>query len=93
GIPIRLVRDIMYELVQTGIVAPVQDETNRTPAYQPAIDINALSVKYVIDKLDSRGTDTIPVIDSKELKRIRESLQEFGKVVEKSQSNLLLKDI
>ncbi|MBN1913212.1 MAG: YihY family inner membrane protein [Candidatus Omnitrophica bacterium] len=93
GIPIRLIRDIIYELTETGILVAVQDETSRVPAYQPAVDVNLLSIKYVIDKLKSHGTDSIPVIDTKELKRIKDSLQEFDELLEKSQANLLLKDI
>ena len=93
GIPIRLVRDIAYELTQSGIFVAVQESTGRVPTYQPAVDINLLSIKYVIDKLESRGSDSIPVVGTEELERIRDSLQSFNRILEKSQENLLLKDI
>lgn len=93
GIPIRLVRDIIYELAQTGIFVAVQGEASRVPTYQPAVDINLLSIKYVIDKLESHGTDSIPVINTQELEKIRGSLQGFDTILAKSQENLLLKDI
>jgi len=93
GIPIRLVRDIAYELTQSGIFVAVQESTGRVPTYQPAVDINLLSIKYVIDKLEGRGSDSIPVVGTEELERIRDSLQSFNRILEKSQENLLLKDI
>ncbi|MCM8756552.1 MAG: YihY/virulence factor BrkB family protein, partial [Candidatus Omnitrophica bacterium] len=91
-IPIRLVRDILYELTKVGIFTSVQEGT-RTPAYQPALDINLLTIKFVMDKLDTYGTDSLPVVNTKELKRIKESLEIFGKIIEESPANLLLKDI
>jgi membrane protein len=93
GIPIRLAREIINELTQAGILVAVQEDTTRIPAYQPAVDIDLLSIKYVIDKLESKGTDSIPVIDTGELQRIRDSLHGFDRILEKSQENLLLKDI
>lgn len=93
GIPIRLVRDIVYELTQTGIFAMVQEEAKSVPAYQPGVDINALSVKYVIDALENQGIDSIPVSKTKELEKIKDSLEGFSRIVEKSQDNVLLKDI
>jgi membrane protein len=93
GIPVRLVRDILFELTETGILAAVQEDSNRVPTYQPGVDVNILTVKYVIDKLESRGTDSVPVIKSKELEKIRETLRSFSDLLEKSPQNLLLKNV
>jgi membrane protein len=92
-VPVRLVRDIIYELAETNILIPVTDNENRVPAYQPAVDTDFLSIKYVVDKLEGRGTQDIPVAKTKELDKITESLQSFSKTIEKSSANLLLKDI
>ncbi|MCM8773488.1 MAG: YihY/virulence factor BrkB family protein [Candidatus Omnitrophica bacterium] len=91
-IPIRLVRDILYELTRGGVFTSVQEGT-RTPAYQPALDINFLTIKFVMDKLDTYATDSLPVLNTKELKRIKDSLESFGKMIEESPANLLLKEI
>lgn len=71
----------------------VRDDSERIPLYQPAVDTDLLTIKYVLDKLDNHGTDTIPVVKTKELERIKESLEAFAKTIEKSPANLLLKDI
>jgi membrane protein len=92
-VPVRLVRDIIYELTETQILAAVSENENRVPAYQPAVDTDFLTIKYVVDKLEGRGTDDIPVAKTRELDKINESLQGFSKIIEKSPANLLLKDL
>jgi membrane protein len=92
-VPVRLTRDIIYELTETGIVVTVRNDENRVPSYQPAVDVNLLNIRYVLERLEGRGTDDIPIADTKELEKISESLKCFGKVIEKSPANLLLKDI
>jgi len=43
--------------------------------------------------LEQSGTDDIPVVRSEELERLAASLESFSKLVEKSEANLLLKQI
>ncbi len=93
GIPIRLTRLILYELIDSGIVSDTSGDELKEPAYQPARDINLLSIKYVVDALEHRGTDSIPVKQSRELKTLSESLRSLGDTIKKSPANLLLKDI
>ncbi len=93
GVPIRLVRDIIFELNEVGILSTVRDDEQCAPAYQPAVDTGLLTIKYVTDKLDNRGSDALPVTKTKELERIRESLRSFEKLIEGSPANLPLKEI
>jgi len=93
GIPVRLVRDIVFELVESGVLATVMEEQQRSPAYQPAADTGLLTIKYVTDKLENRGTDTLPITRTKELERIADSLRSLEKVIEQSPANMCLKDI
>ncbi|MBU1869282.1 MAG: YihY/virulence factor BrkB family protein, partial [Candidatus Omnitrophica bacterium] len=90
-IPIRLVRDIIFELTESGIVSTITQE--KAPVYQPALDVNLLTIRYVIGKLNSRGSDNIPVVESREIKRIAESLKKFAELVSGSPENLCLKEI
>jgi hypothetical protein len=50
-------------------------------------------VQFVVDALDRRGVDQIPVARTEELEKISQSLQAFGEANEKSPQNLRLKDI
>ncbi|MFH1413486.1 MAG: YhjD/YihY/BrkB family envelope integrity protein [Candidatus Omnitrophota bacterium] len=92
-IPIRLVRDILYELSEAGLISGIQGEKEKAIAYQPAIDINKMKIKYVVDKLELRGSDNIPVTKTPELEKLRESLRALDQAIEKSSGNLNLKDI
>ncbi len=91
--PIRLVNEVLYELVESGILCEIRQDDDKTVVYQPAKDLEKLTVKYVIAALENRGSDNIPVVKSKELDKISEYLEEFGKALEKSPANELLKDI
>jgi membrane protein len=92
-IPTRLVNQILYELVASGIVSEIKSGRDQGTAYEPARDPEILTIKYVVDALERRGTDDIPVARSEELKRLVGSLETFSELVEKSEANLLLKQI
>ena len=92
-IPIRLVRQIIFELVECGILSEARINADKEVAYQPACDADVLTVKYVIDALESRGNTNIPVTDSSELGKLADCLQTFSNAVEKSPANIALKEI
>lgn len=62
-------------------------------AYQPARDIDLYTIKYVIDNLEHLGNDHLPVTKSEELGKLSDYLKALGELVEKSLSNMLVKDI
>lgn len=92
-IPIRLVRQMLYELVESGVVCEVKTEGDKEAAYQPGRDVEALTVKYVIDALEQRGHSAIPVIKSAEVDKLSDCLDKFGRAVEESPANIALKNI
>ena len=92
-IPIRLVRQILYELVEAGIVCEVRKEVEKDMAYQPASDVDKFTVKYVVDTLEGYGNDAIPVLESNELTQLSNCLDAFGNTIKNLPENRLLKDI
>jgi len=92
-IPVRLVRDMLQQLVASEVVSEICDKEGREASYQPACSIDLLTVKYVIDKLEAQGTDTVPVVRSEELERLSQCLKAFGDAIETSSANLLIKNI
>lgn len=92
-IPVRLVNQILFELVSTGILTETVKDADRDKGYQPGRDPDTLSIKTVIDALEQNGTDTIPVAESEELEEIAKSLADFGELMEVSPANRLLKEI
>ena len=62
-------------------------------AYQPDLAVDRISIKYVIDSLEMRGTDEIPVENSEVMDALSHSLEIFGEGIEHSEGNRLLKDL
>ena len=92
-IPIRLARQILYELTEGGIISETVTEADEEVAYQPAQCAEKYTAKYVLDALDKRGSDDIPVAESSELDKLSECLEAFGDIIEKSPANVSLKDL
>jgi len=92
-IPIRLVRDILYELVQAGIISELKGSTEKQVSFHPARDIHQLTVQYVLETMDKKGTDKVPVAESQELLKLKESFKTFEDIIRRSPANKLLKDI
>jgi len=92
-IPIRLAREILRDLRAAGIVSRVTLDDERMVAYQPARNPKDITVQYVIDALEQRGVDDIPVAESKELKKLAAYLKTFHNLIAQSPANIRLQDI
>ncbi len=92
-IPIRLCRQMLHELVTSGILSEIKTDQDKESAYQPAQDIHHLTVGRVLAALDSEGMDDIPVSRTQVRQTLSQSLAELDEAVKKSRGNLLLADI
>lgn len=92
-IPVRLVRQILYELTESGVLSEARKNGGGEPGFQPATDVDKITVKFVLDRLEHRGSDDIPVIKSSELDKLSDSLRQLGLVIERSPDNILLKNL
>ena len=91
-IPIRLTQKIIYQLVDLEIINEVKDNDDFT-TYQPALDINQITVDYLFTKIDRYGSENF-AIDNKstfgaEWKVILDSRKDMFAV----DKNTLLKDL
>ena len=93
GTPARLTNQILYDLVKCRILAETIGDDEKDPLYQPARDLNILSINFIIQALDDLGNKEIPLLHSKEIDKISECVEEFKSIIDKSEANLLLKDI
>ncbi len=91
-IPIRLVRQILFELVEAKIIAEVAKNGDNA-LYQPAVDTEKITIEYVVQALEQKGNANIPVKKTNELAKLSECLSLFASDIEKSPANMLLKDI
>ncbi len=88
-----MVRQILFEIVGSGIVSEVRKDDDKDVAYQPAIDVEKVTVKYVVESLEQRGNSAIPVGKTSKLDKLSECLSTFANDIEKSPANILLKDV
>lgn len=93
GIPIRLVNDLVYDLVNAGVLAELASDNPKDRSYQPSVDISIISVDFIYRQLEQAGGDTMHVTESDELKRITNIHEHILHSIRESPSNILLKDL
>jgi membrane protein len=92
-IPVRLVRQILFELSESGVLSEVRKNEERELSYQPAIDADRITIRFVINRLRERGTSNLPILKSDVLDKLSACLKQFGETIEKSPANVLLKSL
>ena len=92
-IPVRLARDILQDLSSVNLVSIIHENEQKERLYQPALDINRLTVSYVFSRLDKKGVEQTMVIKNKDYEKVISMLEKFDKLIDKSDSNILIKDL
>ncbi len=92
-VPIRLIKSILSDLIKVNIISEVVLPKPKLAAYQPAVNIDFLTVKYVTDKLDKQGHNSIIDTSLEKTCRLLEIHDSFSKALDKLPDNVLLKDL
>jgi membrane protein len=92
-IPARLTLDILQDLTSANLLSVTHENEEKENFYQPAIDINKLTVSYVFTKLDKHGFDKIMVIKNQDYEKIVSMLDKFERLIARSDANILIKDL
>ncbi len=92
-VPIRLLRSVLLELTDAGILSQVYLTDGGEVAYQPACDFHKLTAAGIMEKLDHQGIETIPIAESTDLNRVRETLRRLCEVERQSPANLELEKL
>jgi len=92
-IPIRLVRQILFDLTEAGLLVEVKILNSQETSYQPARDVDHLTIQDVVDALETQGITDIPVEDGQVLQRIQQSLGAFREKNRRSDDNVILKNL
>ena len=91
-VPVRLVRQILFELGECYLIAEVKED-DKMVGYQPARDVSELTINDVINKLETHGSDNIPFVKSKDTIKLSKSLELLNKILQGSKENFVLKEI
>lgn len=92
-LPIKITNRLLDDLVQCHVLSETIGDDQKTIYYQPAVDVNILSIQYIIQKLEKLGSEDITYANSTELGNISESMNELSTLMKGSLSNRLLKDL
>jgi len=92
-IPVRLVRQFLYELSDVGLVVETVKGIKSEVAFQPARTIENITVKFVLDEYEKYGSTKIPDYQSDDTEKISKYLKDISETIEKSPANVRLKEI
>lgn len=92
-LPIGFVRQIIYELDESGIICEVRTDKEKEHAYQPATDVNRISVHFVLQRIRERGYNDFPLKETTEKESLSKILKDFEQITETASSNKLIREL
>jgi membrane protein len=92
-IPDRLVRQLLHELSDVGLVVEIAKGIKGEIAFQPGRTIENITVKFALDEYEKYGIAKIPANQSEEAEKISSFLKDISDTIEKSPGNVTLKEI
>ncbi len=90
-IPLRLVRELLQQLIEVGLVA--ETVVGGKAAFQPGRSIENITVKFALDEYEKYGNTRIPDDHSEETEKLKKILKDISETVEKSPGNVRVKEI
>lgn len=93
-LPVRLVRLLLYEMVECQILAETPSKDFKEPAFLPARNLQTLRLHFVMEQLNKVGLEyTFLEKEDRALLKLMEKLDAFEHMLESSDANLLLSQI
>jgi membrane protein len=93
-IPLSLVKEILYNLIEVGIVVEITKGIRREASFQPGRAIEDITIKKVLDAYE-KGEELkpVPIQEGGEVEQISHYLKLISETVETSPGNVKLKEI
>ena len=92
--PARLTKNILNDLQSLKIILPTPSlKDERTMAYLPALDINQLSVNYLMSRLDKQGSEDFMIEVKGDFEEHWAALIDTRKRMYEGKDDVLLKDL
>jgi len=92
-IPVRLVRQLLHELANVGLVVETAKGVKGEVAFQPGRTIENIAMKFAMDEYEKYGIIHIPENQSEEAEKISNYLKEISGSIEKMPANVRLKEV
>lgn len=92
-IPVRLVRQLLDELIEVGLVVETTGGPKHQTSYQPGRTIEHLTVKEVLDAYERRGLSYDEVGQTEQEGSLTSYLKNLSEALEQASGNATLKEI
>jgi len=93
NIPVRIVREVIYDLLNARIIIETLTLKEREVAYQPAVDPAKITISFVIDTLDKYGQELPFESETSELIKVNQIVESFYQDIRDSEKNAELRSI
>ena len=93
NIPIRMTKQILYELVDLRLLYECNTDKDEPTFYTPSEDINHLNVATLMTRLDSAGNENFKIDKENKYERPWQTLEDAKNNYFKDVSHVLLKDL
>jgi len=92
-IPTRLLRQVLFDLTESGVLIQTGEGLGRPAGYLPARDIREITVTHVIAALDHRGVDNLDLAPGKDFSAVRERVRRLDEALARSPENVPLSEM
>ena len=93
SLPPRLVSEVLEDLDRAKLIVEVSRDQEGEKTFQPGLDVNILTMGFVLKRLQKSGNSDIPVSGGKAWENISRAMDQFEKAVDSCPENILLRDI
>jgi len=92
-IPIRLAHRVIFDLQELDIINEVKENDDRLIYYQPALDINKITIGYLFQKIDTKGSELFKIDKDIEFRSEWEAVLKTRESMMCASNEMLLKDL
>ena len=92
-LPLRLARNVINEFTETNIFIEIKGDKEQESTYQPGITESKLTVKNILNAIDDKGLNALPISDTDELKLINKLMKKLDSSLDNELGNKPVKDI
>jgi membrane protein len=92
-LPIRLVSQVIADLLAGELILEVCTSNDKVRAYSPAKDVNQYTVKYVVETLDKDGNNGILKTPAVNLNKVLKIQENFLQAIDNAPDNILIQKL
>lgn len=93
NIPIRLLHDVLKQLIDIGFVIEQHTDHHTEKHFFPAFDINKMSLGLFYERIDNHGSENFKIDPQGEFSSIWNQITNMKQAIEESSDKILIKDI